>query len=86
MTFSGTNIGWVAATGPERGMAEVFIDGSSYGIVDLYSPAETPRYLAFTANGLDAGHEHTIEIVVLSDKNPLSTGRRVEVDALVVIS
>jgi len=39
ITFSGRSIAWVARTGPDRGRAEVYVNGKKVKTVDLYSTA-----------------------------------------------
>ena len=78
-TFAGNRITWVGPTGPDHGMADVFVDGALSAQVDLFD--ETPQYgkTLFTAE-LAQG-EHDIRIVIGDAKNARSTGRRVSIDA-----
>ena len=39
MTFTGRSIAWIARTGPNRGVATVYVNGSKVDTIDLYSPA-----------------------------------------------
>lgn len=82
LTFSGTSVGWVTVTGPGWGKAEVFIDGASKGVVDLYAVAV--RYQTIKSySGLASG-SHTIMVKVLGTKNASSTANTVAVDGFVV--
>jgi hypothetical protein len=83
-TFTGTNIAWVAPKGPDRGKAEVWIDGAKVSTVDLYSSTEQPRKVVFTRGWAESG-AHTIEVRALGTKTSASSGTRVDVDAFVVL-
>lgn len=82
LRFEGTGITWVHTKAGNRGKAEVFLDGVSRGVVDLYSPAvEWRQKLEY--GGLAEG-EHTIEVRVLGEKVAASGDTFVDVDALIV--
>jgi hypothetical protein len=83
-TFSGTNLAWVAPKGPDRGKAEVWIDGVKASTVDLYASTEQPAKMVFTRSWAVSG-EHTIEVRVLGTKTSASSGTRVDVDAFIVL-
>lgn len=76
-TFSGTwvSLGLIGAS--NAGRAEVFIDGSSQGTLDLYRRALTP--LTFVYNDLDSA-THTISVTVLGTSNPFASDTRVQLD------
>jgi hypothetical protein len=59
------------------GYAEVFIDGSSRGIVDLYRNQEAP--ISFRYTGLTNG-PHTLEMRALGSGNPFSIQFHVYID------
>jgi hypothetical protein len=77
-TFTGTSIGWVAALGPGRGSAEVYVDGVYRSTVSLHSAEAARRQIVFVASWASQG-PHTIEIVVLGTPGH----PRVDVDAFV---
>jgi hypothetical protein len=80
-TFTGTQVTYVARTGPTKGIASVAIAGSTPTTVDLYSPQAGTR--SFPVTGLtDAAH--TIAVRPTGTKNPASTGTQVNVDEFVV--
>jgi bacillopeptidase F len=81
-TFTGDNITWVTAKGPSYGRAEVFIDGTSKGQVDLYNATQVWQHQQ-SYTGLTAG-SHTITIKVLGQKSTASSGFGVVVDAFAV--
>jgi bacillopeptidase F len=82
LTFTGTQVDWVTASGPAEGMASVSIDGAGRGTVDLFA-ATMHWQLVESYSGLSPG-SHTILVTVLHTKNPSSTGTHVVVDAYVV--
>jgi hypothetical protein len=80
LTFTGTDVVWIAQRGPKRGVANVFVDGVKTH-VDLYSTTLTERRVVFIATGLSPG-QHTIKIKVKG-----TSGRpRVDVDGILVLS
>jgi hypothetical protein len=79
------NIAWVAPKGPDRGKAEVWLDGALASTADLYTSTLQPRKSAFVKNGLDPAVAHDLEVRVLGTKNASSSGTRVDVDAFVVL-
>lgn len=75
--FSGT---WVAVgftTGTDSGFAEIFVDGVSQGMVDLYRRGDDVQRV--TLSGL-TNAAHTISVTNTGLKNPLSSNDRVAVD------
>jgi hypothetical protein len=82
MTFIGTGVTWVTATGPSEGKATVSVDGSVVETVDLYSPTVVWQ-VAEPIVGLTSG-SHTILITVLGAKDAVSAGTQVVVDAFIV--
>ena len=75
-----TSITWLARTGPDRGIANVTIDGTSKGTVDLY--AAVPGAASYVYSGLKSAR-HTVVIKVLGTKRTASTGTSVTLDAFV---
>jgi hypothetical protein len=82
LTFNGTSVTWVTATGPADGQAQVLIDGVLKGTFDLYS-STTHWQVAHPFSGLTSA-AHTIVVKVLGTKNASSTGTKVIVDAFIV--
>lgn len=80
-TFTGTEVKWVGTTGTERGKADVYIDGVFDATVDMYNSTYEYQKVVYYKTGLRDG-QHTIKIVVRSDKNPNSGGNYVIVDAI----
>jgi large repetitive protein len=50
-TFTGTDVGWVTTRGPNRGIAEVRLDGTLIATIDLYSAALRTRELVLQRGG-----------------------------------
>ena len=79
LTFTGTDVVWIAQRGPKRGAANVFVDGVKTH-VDLYAVSLSERRVVFVAANLSAG-QHTIKIKVKA-----TSGRpRVDVDGFFVL-
>lgn len=77
-TFTGSSIGWVAAIGPGRGSAKIYIDGGYQRTVSLYSSTTALRRVAYAFTWAAQG-THTIRIVVVG-----TAGHpRVDVDGFV---
>ncbi|MFZ0545939.1 MAG: PKD domain-containing protein, partial [Candidatus Promineifilaceae bacterium] len=77
LTFDGV---WTAvglATGASAGMAEIYLDGVSQEVVDLYTNED--GVTSFTFDNLVSG-SHTISVTVLHTANPLSSNSYVYVD------
>ena len=78
-TLTGSSVGWVAAKGPTKGVAKVYLDGVLYKTVDLYAAAYSGRVIA-ASYAWSAQGTHTIKVVVSG-----TAGRpTVDVDAFVV--
>lgn len=82
-SFTGTSIQWIGGTNNHHGYAQVSIDGDIVAIVDTYSAAWEYQQALFSAFGLAPGG-HTLEIAVLNQSNPNSTGYDTDIDAIVV--
>ncbi|MBQ8533796.1 MAG: bacterial Ig-like domain-containing protein [Clostridia bacterium] len=65
--FSGTAFALNAYTSPTYGQVEVFVDGISYGTLDLYSAEQTYQQHIFGAVVKDG--YHTVQVKTLGTKN-----------------
>ena len=83
LTFDGTGIDWVTVTGPNRGRAQVFVDGEPVRAWDLYARTRTFGVVR-TIDGLSGG-AHTLRIVVLGRHRPASAGSLVAIDRFDVL-
>ena len=80
-TFSGTGVTWIGFKGPQTGKANVYVDGELVQAgVDTYAPTEQTQVPLFRSALLRPGI-HTLAIEVRGDKNPLSSGVSIVVDA-----
>ena len=79
--FTGRSIAWIATYGPNRGKAQVYVDGVLKATVDLYASVTVPKGLVWTANYATSA-TRTVKIKVLG-----TSGRpRVDVDGFAVAS
>lgn len=79
-SFTGSSVGWVTHKGPNRGAANVYVDGALVRTVDLHAPELKPKRVVF-AHSWPAAGRHTVRVVVLG-----TAGRpRVDVDAFVTL-
>jgi len=79
-TFTGIGVSWIGFRGPQAGIARVFLDGALAATIDLFAPAEQVQAVVFAATDLtDASH--TLAVEVTGEKDALSSGNLVVVDA-----
>jgi hypothetical protein len=69
-TISG-NVAWVSTVGPDRGLAQVQVDGKTPQVVDLYQPTQQAAKVVWAVDNIGAG-THTVVITVLGKKSPLN--------------
>jgi hypothetical protein len=77
----------VMPLGPNRGKVRVRVDNgeeATEAVIDLYAPTVQPRRVVF-ADSSSSGPTVTVTLEVLAERNPVSTGRWVSFDALVVL-
>ena len=80
-----TDFAWVATTGPDRGKAEVWIDGVKKKTIDLYALERADRQVVYAVSFASPG-THRIEIRPTGTRHVSSTGDRVDVDAFETIT
>ena len=78
LTFTGRSFGWVTTYGPDRGKAEVYVNGVLVATVDLYSPTVMNKRVAW-AETWTLSSARTVTIKVLATPNR----PRVDIDALI---
>jgi subtilisin len=79
--FTGRSVALVASTGPDRGRADVYVDGLLVTTIDLYSSTLTTRKVVFTRNWSTSGsHVVSLQIHTTTDRP------RVDLDAAVVLN
>ncbi len=69
--------------GPDQGRAAVLIDGAFQAIIDNYAPA--PQYQRVVLYSGLAPTQHVIQVVVLGQANPASSGTQVRVDGFLAV-
>ncbi len=79
-TVNSTSISLVTFKGPDQGKVQILVDGVSKGIFDLYS--KSPTYKNTITISKLANKKHAITVKVLRQKNALSKGYWVRVDAI----
>jgi lysozyme len=84
MHFDGVGVDWITTTGPDRGLARIYIDGALERAVDLASPHRTFGVVE-RVDGLTDG-THVLRIVVGGTTGPASTGTLVEIDRFDVLT
>ena len=81
LSFTGSEVAWVAPKSKGRGKAAVFLDGTRVATVDLFSARTLARQVVFSKGNLDPATPHTLEVRSLG-----TSGRpRVDMDAFVVV-
>ncbi len=80
LTFTGTAVAWVSRTGPDRGRAQVWVDGALVDTVDLESATYANRRVVWAQNWETPG-KHTVTIKVLGT----AARPRVDLDALLTL-
>ena len=78
LTFTGRSFGWVTTYGPDRGKAEVWVNGVLQGTIDLYSPTVLTKRVAWAGTWATAA-PRTVTIKVLGTANR----PRVDIDGLI---
>jgi hypothetical protein len=81
ITWSAVGFEVTGTKGPNRGEMEVFIDGTSQGIIDLWSSTWQQRETLFSRLDLPPGL-HTLVIAVTGQKNPASSDYQVGIDTI----
>ena len=77
--FEGTELTWIFARAPNRGIARVTIDGTAHGDFDLYGAA--PEWRQQLTFGALAAGRHLAVIHVTGGHRPASGGAFVDLDA-----
>ena len=80
LVFSGSRVSWLGERCPSCGLAAVSIDGEPDAAIDLYA-TQTEYTTVFAADDLQPG-VHRLDIEVLGESAPQSSGQRVVIDAV----
>jgi hypothetical protein len=82
LTFRGNQVRLMGDVGPDGGLAEVWLDGVRQRVMlDCWSPVARTGQTLYYRNGL-SNETHTIEVRPLGRGNPVSSGSRVTVRAI----
>ena len=80
VTFTGRSVAWVAARGPSRGSARIYIDGAYARTISLRATTMSSRLIVF-ARSWTAPGTHTIRIVCAGTRGH----GRIDLDSIVVL-
>ena len=80
-----TSLALVSTVGPDRGKAQIKIDGQIVATVDLYAPTQATAQLVWSINGLAPGVNHNIQIVATGTKNTAASAAKVDYDAILAV-
>lgn len=80
--FEGNQVRLIGRADPDGGKADVFVDGVKQPAgLDCWCPQRRDRQVLYYKNGLAQGN-HTLQVVVRGEKNPLSSGEKVYLDGV----
>ncbi len=85
LTATGSDFAIISTLGRNRGKAKVLIDGRRVATIDLFAWKTKPRRIVFTKSFASVG-KHTIVLKATGTKNRKSKGKRVDLDAFVVLT
>jgi hypothetical protein len=74
----------VSTLGPNRGIAQVWVDGVLAATIDLYSATTQYRRVVWAADFGTPG-THTVVLRATGTKRPASSAKRVDLDAFLVM-
>ena len=83
-TFSGTSVALVSTLASARGIAQISVDSTVVGTVDLHAAAKKARQVVWATNSPLTPGTHSVTIRVTGSTN--GTSPRVDVDAFIVWS
>ena len=75
----------IGTMGPDRGIANVSLDGAPPVAVDFYAAKAQPATLVYVANGTSIGVKHTFTVTPTGTKRAAATGTRIEVDGFLAL-
>jgi len=82
-TFEGTGVAIVGHCAQDGGRADVYLDGARAGRIDAWVPERTHDNDYWHVTGLPQG-QHTVRLVVRSDRDERSTGHEVRIERAIV--
>jgi len=78
--FTGTGFNLLGSMAPTYGIANVSVDGGEPVPADFYAPSTLHKQSVLNVSGLEES-EHTVRIEWTGEKNPLSSGTTIGLDA-----
>ena len=81
---NGTGFQVISTKGPDRGNAEVWLNGTRVATVNLYATTVQPAQVVFTRENL-ANATHQVELRALNTRTAPSTGNRVDIDGYLAV-
>ena len=69
LAFEGTSVTLISTKGPNRGLADIYIDGVYQTTVNEFDPAVVYQQVLWTKSGLSAA-SHTLKVVCLGTGAP----------------
>jgi hypothetical protein len=83
---SATSFAVVSTLGPDRGIAQVKVDGVVVAnSVDLYAATQQTAQVVYAINGLSPATTHQVQLVVTGAKNPAASAAKVDYDAILAL-
>ena len=83
ISFTGTDVRYLATTGPSFGVAKLTLDGRAPAYVDLYNSTTRSQRVMWSAIDLEAG-SHTLRVDWTGRKTPRASSTAVNLDAFLV--
>ena len=80
-----TSLALVSSVGPDRGKAQIKVDGQLIATVDLYSPTQATGQVVWSINGLAPGVNHNLQVVATGTRNAAASAANVDYDAVIGI-
>jgi chitobiase/beta-hexosaminidase-like protein len=80
-----TGFAVVSTLGPDRGKAQIKIDGQIVATIDLYSATQQTAQVVYAMNNLNPASTHTVQVVSTGTKNAASSAAKVDYDAILAL-
>ena len=80
--FRGPAVRWLGSTGPDHGLADVYLDEALQGTVDNYAPMPRENVVKFEKSGIEGDRIHTLRVVVRKERNPRASDCYQDVSAM----
>ncbi|PYS19775.1 MAG: hypothetical protein DMG11_31220 [Acidobacteria bacterium] len=84
-SFTGTGANWIGFQDPSAGIANVYLDGVLQTQIDTYGAQQVAQVKLYSITGLISG-AHTLTIEATGQKNGISGGTTIWVDAFEFVS